>query len=195
MKPKFPDRHGGRNAFTLIEMLVVIAIIGILASLLLPAIAKAKTAAKVSMAKTEMANLQSAISAYQSEYGILPASTSAVNAAAALGSDFTFGTEISTPGSPASPYNGKSIISPAAITPFQNVLTANSKYQNVNSEVIAILNDAAFYPENAVTAHTYNTHQTPFFTAKATTSTNSPGVGPDFVCATRGECLTSLHWI
>jgi prepilin-type N-terminal cleavage/methylation domain-containing protein len=178
MKTKFPDRHGGRLAFTLIEMLVVITIIGILASLLLPAISKAKTAAKVSMAKTEMANLQSAISQYQSEYGILPASTNAVNAVAALGYDFTFGTVVS--GASGSHLNGlppivsTSVISQSPCTPVED---PNHKYQNVNSEVIAILTDAAYYPEATTTAaHIYNPHKQPFYSGRPAASANSPGI-------------------
>ena len=60
------------GGFTLIEMLVVIAIIGILAGLLLPAIAKAKLKAKINQAKNEMVNLTAAVSQYDSEYSRQP---------------------------------------------------------------------------------------------------------------------------
>ena len=43
---KLPKKNKTRRAFTLIEMLVVIAIIAILAALLLPVLAKAKENAK-----------------------------------------------------------------------------------------------------------------------------------------------------
>ncbi len=182
MKNKSPEQHGNAVAFTLIELLVVIAIIGILAGMLLPAIARAKVAAKEKMAQVEMANLGAAISQYYNEYNSLPASSLAVAAAGnlanplgtGLGSDFTYGTYVKGTSAPQSPLEGKIIVGPSVIS--QNVQTPNSKYQNVNSEVISILTDAAYYPETNVTRHTYNSRQLPLFNARAAADTNSAGI-------------------
>jgi prepilin-type N-terminal cleavage/methylation domain-containing protein len=79
-------RHRPR-AFTLVEMLVVIAIIAILAGILLPALGAAKTKAKVAQARTEMNTLINGIKQYESEYNRYPASTTAEQ----TGADYTFG--------------------------------------------------------------------------------------------------------
>jgi prepilin-type N-terminal cleavage/methylation domain-containing protein len=71
MKPKTPT-HSQRAAFTLVEMLVVIAIIVILASILIPTILRARVKAKVAIAKTEMAELAGAIKTYHHDHSRWP---------------------------------------------------------------------------------------------------------------------------
>jgi prepilin-type N-terminal cleavage/methylation domain-containing protein len=58
--------------FTLVELLVVMAIIAVLAGLLLPALAGVRDKAHATRARAEMKALQTAISMYESDYGYLP---------------------------------------------------------------------------------------------------------------------------
>jgi len=65
-------RWTNRNAFTLVELLVVITIIGILAALLVPAIRSGIRRAEITRAMADMHAISAAIKAYFKEYGIMP---------------------------------------------------------------------------------------------------------------------------
>jgi prepilin-type N-terminal cleavage/methylation domain len=62
-----------RKAFTLIELLIVIAIIGVMASLMLPTISTAMKSVKKANSKNFMVQLAGAIDNYKAEYGYYPA--------------------------------------------------------------------------------------------------------------------------
>ena len=150
-------------AFTLIELLTVIAIIGILAAMLLAVFSSAINAAKSAKAKTEMSGLVTAIQGYDSDYGRFPVSPAVQNLASAANSDFTYG------GSLLAAY--ASDIGPG-------------NYTNDNSEVIAILMDITNYPGGGWTVntnHLKNPRRTAYLNARMSGDTQSPGVGNDLV--------------
>jgi prepilin-type N-terminal cleavage/methylation domain-containing protein len=156
-KPKI----GNSPAFTLVELLTVIAIIGILAAMLLTALPAAITAAKKARAKTEIAQIVNAIEAYDSAYSRFPISPAEQTAAA--GNDFTTGyianpqANIAWPGTP---------------------IGSGFSYDN-NSNVVAVLMDLTTFAVNA--GHQKNPKQTKFLNAKQVSDNTLPGVGTDGV--------------
>ena len=60
------------NAFTLIELLIVIAIIGILASLTFPVLGSVKRHQNIQNAQAEMGQLETALNAYKDAFGFYP---------------------------------------------------------------------------------------------------------------------------
>jgi prepilin-type N-terminal cleavage/methylation domain-containing protein len=91
-KPGITKAPPGNQGFTLIELLVVIAIIAILAGMLLPALAAVKKKAQIKAAQSDMKNIVSAVSAYETAYSRLPAPKDAFDQVADGRPDFTFGT-------------------------------------------------------------------------------------------------------
>lgn len=144
-------------AFTLIELLTVIAIIAVLAAMLLPVINIAVQRARVARAKTEEAGLVNAIEAYDSAYGRMPVSVPAQQQAIMNANggnpDFTYGGTF---------VNNGVTYKLGTTGPIMGTTPYN------NAEVIAILMDMTAYPSGALTCntnHVKNPKQTIFLNA------------------------------
>jgi prepilin-type N-terminal cleavage/methylation domain-containing protein len=73
MKFSNPPKDKPAGAFTLIELLTVIAIIAILMGLLFPVFSTVRESARKTQAKSDEANIVTAVKAYYTEYGKYPA--------------------------------------------------------------------------------------------------------------------------
>ena len=75
-----------RSAFTLIELLIVVAIIAILAAIAVPNFLEAQVRSKVSRVKTDMRSLATAIEAYRLDHNVYPPNSTTTAAFTAAGS-------------------------------------------------------------------------------------------------------------
>lgn len=155
--PRFAFRVPRSHGFTLIEVLVVIAIIAILASLLLPAISRGPVQAKIKQAKIEMGHLAIAIQSYDNDYSRNPLPS---RDAESVPADFTFGDTGLAAGNPPRVING-------------------GAYEANNSELMAILVDADRAPN---VKHVRNPRKTRFYDPKQVSGKEYPGLSnEDFV--------------
>lgn len=151
------------GGFTLVELLIVIAIIGILASMLLVVINRAELAAKKAQTKLDIKVIETAIADYESIYSHFPVSTNVQQSGSA---NITYG----------GIYNNSSGIQwPPSPAP--------ANYEPSNSDVISILLDLTTFPGSGGATvnvnHQLNAQQRIFLNAKMVGDTSSPGIGTD----------------
>jgi prepilin-type N-terminal cleavage/methylation domain-containing protein len=175
MRASTAFRRGSIQGFTLIEMLVVIAVIAVLAGVLLPVLTQAKAKARIAVAKAEMRTLQLAIYSYKSAYGVWPGSTMVYQSAAQNVdcNDFTYGTT----------WPNGALLKTGYPTIVSYYNSTSPSYQTCNAELVALLksSNTVATPQLQALSAAGNPQGMDLLTVRSARAEGSPGLGPDGV--------------